>query len=240
MANDFYDTLWVSKWADGTEIKKAYRKKAMQYHPDRNKWDAWAEKKFKEINEAYSTLSDSSKRKQYDTFGSAWWNPFWWGASWFWWWGWWAWFSWFEDLFWKGSTWSSSSWWVDMEDLFWSFWWASSGWFWGFWWSSTSSRQKPKTKPKPESLDFEKIYEVPIFDMILGCKIEVKWVYGQIAKLTIPASTKPWTKFRVKYYWKSEWTKKWHLIVKIEAKMPKHISDMDKGLLERIRDWVGY
>lgn len=78
---DFYEILWVSKNASKDDIKKAYRKLAMQYHPDRNKWDKAAEKKFKEINEAYSTLSDDAKKQQYDMFGKTGWNPFGWGYS---------------------------------------------------------------------------------------------------------------------------------------------------------------
>lgn len=80
---DFYEILWVDKNASQDDIKKAYRKLAMQYHPDRNKWDKVAETKFKEVNEAYSTLSDQNKRQQYDMFWKAgsWWNPFWWGFS---------------------------------------------------------------------------------------------------------------------------------------------------------------
>jgi DnaJ-class molecular chaperone len=76
--------------------------------------------------------------------------------------------------------------------------------------------------------------------MILGCKIEVKGVYGQTAKLKIPANTKPWTKFRVKEFWKSEGSKKWNLLVKIDAKMPKNISDVDLHMLNSIRDNIGY
>lgn len=79
MARDYYEILGLEKWADEAEIKKAYRKLAMQYHPDRNQGDDEAESKFKEIGEAYGTLSDAGKRQQYDMFGSsggAWWNPF--------------------------------------------------------------------------------------------------------------------------------------------------------------------
>src|ERR687888_807734 len=66
-----YDTLGVKKNASGDEIKKAYRKLASQYHPDKNPGDAAAEEKFKEVQNAYDVLSDAEKRKQYDTFGSA-------------------------------------------------------------------------------------------------------------------------------------------------------------------------
>src|SRR2546423_7368154 len=65
-----YDTLGVKKGASADEIKKAYRKLAAQYHPDRNPGDAAAEEKFKEVQNAYDVLSDTEKRKQYDAFGS--------------------------------------------------------------------------------------------------------------------------------------------------------------------------
>lgn len=226
MSNNYYDILWVDKNASPEDIKKAYRKMAMKHHPDRNKWD---EDKFKEIGKAYDTLSDPSKKKQYDMFGSTWWSQFWWGNWWYssaWFWG-------FEDIFWGNWWWfnSQSSWFdFNIEDLFWSNRWTSSR-------KSYTKKAEPK---EPESLDFEKTYEVPIFDLILWCKIEVKWVNGQTAKLKIPAYTKSWTKFRVKDFWKSLWSKKWNLIVKVDELMPKHISDVDMSMLERIRENVGY
>ena len=67
---DYYKILGVSKTASADEIKKAYRKLAMKYHPDRNKDDKGAEARFKEISEAYAVLSDKDKRKQFDRFGS--------------------------------------------------------------------------------------------------------------------------------------------------------------------------
>ena len=244
MSDNLYETLGVNKSATQDEIKKAYRKQAMKYHPDKNKGDATAEKKFKEANSAYQTLSDEGKRQQYDTFwstGWAWGNPFWgwgnpfsgaWSSSW-------GWFGWFEDMFsgFWGGGWSGRGQNVEFDfwDLFWNMWW---------WQGRTRSSSQYDTRQqkaeKPVTLDFEKTYEVPVFDMILGYKIEVSWVYGQKAKLTIPAGTKSWSKFRVKEFWKSEWSKKWNLIVKVEAKMPKTISDIDKGLIEQIRDNIGY
>lgn len=68
---DYYDLLGVDKSASADEIKKAYRKKAMQYHPDKNPGDATAEAKFKEANEAYEVLSDADKKARYDQFGHA-------------------------------------------------------------------------------------------------------------------------------------------------------------------------
>ncbi|WCL54602.1 molecular chaperone DnaJ [Gimibacter soli] len=68
---DYYDLLGVGRDADADALKKAFRKAAMQYHPDRNPGDASAEQKFKEINEAYDVLKDPEKRAAYDRYGHA-------------------------------------------------------------------------------------------------------------------------------------------------------------------------
>ena len=68
---DYYEVLEVAKNATPEEIKKAYRKKAIQYHPDKNPGDKVAEEKFKEAAEAYEVLSDPQKRQRYDQFGHA-------------------------------------------------------------------------------------------------------------------------------------------------------------------------
>ena len=71
MASDYYNILEIGKTASAAEIKKAYRKLALKYHPDKTEGDKALEDKFKKISEAYAVLSDPKKRNQYDTYGSA-------------------------------------------------------------------------------------------------------------------------------------------------------------------------
>ncbi len=71
MADDYYKILGITKPSSASEIKKAYRKLALKYHPDKTKGDKLLEDKFKKISEAYAVLSDPEKKTQYDTYGSA-------------------------------------------------------------------------------------------------------------------------------------------------------------------------
>ncbi|MDD3646421.1 MAG: DnaJ domain-containing protein [Candidatus Gracilibacteria bacterium] len=228
MSSNYYDILGVNKTSTTEEIKKAYRKLAMKYHPDKNKADKDAEKKFKEINEAYGVLSDEKKRKQYDTFGSAGRAGF--GGA-----GGTQGFSGFEDIFsqFGGTRGRTSGAQFDFEDLFGGFGGTTNDSFSGF-------GARRETKAKEVEVDITRTYEVPIFDLILGCKIEVEGEGRKKAKLKIPENTKPGTKFRVKGFGKKVGIKEGNLIVEVVARMPKKISEVDKQLLERIRENVGY
>src|SRR6478735_1204107 len=68
---DYYEVLGVARGVQAEELKKSYRKLAVQYHPDKNPGDKKAEEKFKELSEAYEVLSDPQKRQMYDQFGHA-------------------------------------------------------------------------------------------------------------------------------------------------------------------------
>ena len=68
---DYYEVLGLQKGASDDEIKKAFRKMAMKYHPDKNPGDKEAEEKFKQVNDAYGVLSDPDKKSKYDRFGHA-------------------------------------------------------------------------------------------------------------------------------------------------------------------------
>ena len=216
---DYYETLWINKNATEAEIKKAYRKKAMEWHPDKHKWDKKAEEKFKEINEAYENLKDPKKRKQYDTFWQSWS-----GFS-----GWQHWFWWFEDIFsqfWQWRTQNSGFEFEDLFDVFWNT------------WRTSQQYHEPKPKSKKEdvpNVDVIKTYEVPIMDLILWTKLDIETVYSEHLKLKIPEWTKPGTKFKVAWKWRKIWAQTWDMFVIVDAKMPKDIPEDVKKLLESIK-----
>ncbi|MBP8017191.1 J domain-containing protein [Candidatus Gracilibacteria bacterium] len=239
MANkDYYATLGVNKNATEAEIKKAYRKKAMENHPDKHKGDKTYEAKFKEINEAYQVLSDSQKKKQYDTFGSAGeqfhsYSGGQQGQG----------FSGFEDIFSNfsrggGKTTYSNNVEFDLGDIFGDlFGQNQKGRSSGFSSSSASGNQKKQTKTKeePQNLDVIKIYEVPIMDLILGLKLNIDTVYNENLKLKIPESTKPGTKFKIKGKGRKSGKETGDMYVIVNAKMPTKIPDDVKKLLESIK-----
>lgn len=216
---DYYTTLGVQKWTSDAEIKKAYKKLAMQYHPDRNKGDKKAEEKFKEINEAYQVLGDATKRKNYDQFWSAdfsgfwgWGNPF---GGWYQSWnaGFWG----FEDIF---SQFGSMGWWssswgfeFDLGDMFWG----SKG----TWRRTHSEKTKHKEAEPTEDLDVTETVEIPFFDFLTDKSIDIRTVYGKHLSLKVKAGTKPGTKFKISGKWRTSWWKTGDMYVILDAKMPK-------------------
>lgn len=147
---NYYDILWVSEGATEEDIKKAYRKLAMQHHPDRNKWNKDAEETFKKVNEAYQVVWDKQKRQQYDSFRKWWFSGFWWmwGSSWF-------------GGFWWGATFQVD----DIFDVFGSFFWWSDRWWW-----RTRSRKTPSRWD-----DMVMNLEINVEDAYKGLKKEVKF-----------------------------------------------------------------
>ena len=215
MSTDYYASLWVSKTATEAEIKKAYKKKAMQYHPDKNAGDKSAEKKFKEINEAYQTIGDTAKRKNYDQFGSADSSPFGWGGNPFgggqqrrsngrqqsgg-----------FEDIFSQFGGGGAGSVEFDIGDLF------GGG--------RTQSRQQPR-EPEPMkeivNLDVTETIQIPFFDFLYDTSLSVKTVYGKVLTLKVKAGTKPGTRFKISGKGRSQDGKTGDMFVIIDAKMPQ-------------------
>lgn len=203
---------------------------AMQYHPDRNKWDKNAEQKFKEINEAYQTLGDVSKKKNYDQFGSAEWNPFGWGFKQ---WQWWSDFSGYEDLFsqfswtwWQRSQWGFGGFEFDLGDLF------SGGW---------ATKKKSKTPPKEEekvqleSLDVTEIVEIPFLDFLYETSLSVKTVYGKVLTLKVKPGTRPGTKFKISGKWRTTDGRTGDMYVIVDARMPTSIDPNIMKMIDAIR-----
>jgi curved DNA-binding protein len=215
MKKDYYDILWVTKWTSEVEIKKAYKKLAMQWHPDRHQGDKKAEAKFKEISEAYQTLSDTQKRKQYDTFGTADFSGMGWGSAWWW-------FSGFDigDIF-GNMGWgrSSQSFEFDLGDILSGLWGQQRG---------TRSRY---SQPIHEDLDITQTIEIPLWDILLGTKLSLE-SGGSSFRVTIPACTKPGTRLKVTGKGKKSGRKVGNLYLKIEALMPKKLTPEQERMIE--------
>lgn len=216
MKKDYYNTLWVTKWASEAEIKKAYKKLAMQWHPDRHQGDKKAEEKFKEINEAYQVLGDKEKRKKYDTFGTAdFWDMGGGGQS-----G----FGNFDDIFANmGGRWSAQTFEFDLGDLFGSFW----GW-------GRSNRRQAYYDDVEETLDMEQTVELPIWDFLIGTKISIDSPYSGKFKVTVPECTKPGTRLKVTGKGRTSGKKVGNLYLKLDARMPNKLTAEQKGMIEKI------
>ena len=236
MAKNYYDILGVSKSASDAEIKKAYKKMAMQHHPDRNTWDKKAEAKFKEINEAYQTLGDTKKKANYDQFGSAEGQPWFGGGQ-----GGFSGFQWqsgqaqgfggFEDIFsqFGGGGRQSGGVEFDIGDLIGNM---SSG--------SRQKKQKsqyeePKTEEIKPNLDVTETVEIPFLDFLFDTSISVKTVYGKHLTLKIKTGTKPGTKYKISGKWRTIDGKTGDMYVIVDAKMPKEIPENLRPMLEAIR-----
>lgn len=204
---------------------------AMQYHPDRNKWDKNAEQKFKEINEAYQILGDVSKKKNYDQFGSAEWNPFSWGFKQ---WRWGNEYAGYEDIFsqftwgsrWQWGQWGFGGFEFDLGDLF------SGGW---------TTKKKSKTPPKEEekvqleSLDVTEIVEIPFLDFLYETSLSVKTVYGKVLTLKVKPGTRPGTKFKISGKWRTTDGRTGDMYVIVDAKMPTNIDPSIMKMIDAIR-----
>ena len=240
MSKNYYDILGVAKSASEAEIKKAYKKLAMQYHPDRNKGDKKAEAKFKEINEAYQTLSDTTKKKNYDQFGSAEGNPFsgmWGSGNPFGWGGYKSsggWFGWFEDIFsqFSGSRQSQRGGFeFDLGDIL-------SGM--GSWWSRKTRYEEPaefETPKKEETnLDVTETVEIPFFEFLYDTAIDVRTVYGKHLTLKVKAGTKPGTKFKISGKGRTSDGRTGDMYVIVDAKMPRDIPKSLWPMIDALRN----
>ena len=231
MNKNYYDILGVNKSANESEIKKAYKKKAMEYHPDRNKWDKNAEAKFKEINEAYQTLSDTTKKKNYDQFGSAEWNPF--GGM-----GWgknpygesgfsggWG-FGGFEDIFSQfgngGRQTSGIE--FDLGDI-----------LGGMWNNKQRRNPEPEAKKEIPNLDVTETIEIPIFEFFYDTSVHIRTIYGKNLSLKVKAGTKPGTKYKISGKWRIIDGKTGDMYVIVDAKMPTEIPKNLMPMIDALR-----
>lgn len=218
MKKDYYNILWVAKWASESEIKKSYKKLAMQWHPDRHQGDKKAEEKFKEINEAYQVLWDKEKRQKYDTFGTAdFWDMGGGGQGGF------GGFD-FGDIFGGARGGSSQGFEFDLGDLFGNF---SGG--------RKSSRKQPIYEEyEEESLDMEQVVELPIWDLLLGTKISIDSPYSGKFKVTVPECTKPGTRLKVTGKGRTSGKKAGDLYLKLDVRMPNKLTAHQRELIEKL------
>jgi len=213
MKKDYYNILGVTKWSTEAEIKKAYKKLAMQWHPDRHQSDKKAEAKFKEINEAYQVLWDKEKRQKFDTFGTPepehmwWWNQSTGGFD-------------FGDIFGNARGGSNQGFEFDLGDLFGNL----SG-------NRKSTRRQPIYE---EDLDMEQVVELPIWDFLLGTKISIDSPYSGKFKVTVPECTKPGTRLKVTGKGRTSGKKVGNLYLKLDSRMPNKLTTQQREMIEKM------
>jgi len=137
---NYYEILWVAEDASDEDIKKAFRKAAVKYHPDK---PGWSKEKFQEINWAYQVIWDKQKRQQYDAFRK-------------WWFTWFGWNGWFWNFWWFQTNWATFDFWDlgDLWDIVWNiFWWG----FWWFWWGGNTVRNGEDLRKKI-TITFDEAY----------------------------------------------------------------------------------
>ena len=227
MSRDYYAILGVSKGSSKNEIKKAYRKLAMKYHPDRNPGKE-AEQKFKEASEAYEVLSDDKKRSQYDQFGKGF-NDFqsgghsnfnnvqdilkemFGGGA-----------SPFGNIFGGGGNTRSAG--GMFDNIFSNF--QSQGFGGpqsGF--GGRSYQQNPKQ-------DMHVVQELPLTKLLLGCTLRVKAASGKRLELSIKKGTKPGSKMRLR----GQSPTGGDLIIELKSKIPSHFSSKAERLLKELEE----
>lgn len=196
---NYYDILWVPETATEDEIKKAFRKQAMQHHPD--KW--WDQEKFKTLNDAYQVIWDAQKKQQYDSVRK--WGGWFGGGQW--WFGWFWWqqggFGWFGD----GAT-FQFGWW-DINDIFGDL----IGWIFGWGWYNNRPRKWDDIELQL-NISFEQAYTWLEKDITYTKVIEIDMKTRQMkewqdsAKLEVPAGIQSWQylKFTEKWnVWRNWW-----------------------------------
>lgn len=239
MNKNYYDILGIPKSATEAEIKKAYKKLAIEHHPDRNKGNKKSEERFKEINEAYQTLSDREKKKNYDQFGNTDGNPF-------------------GGMGWNGgnpfSSAGSSTQWFDFGDIFSQFGWRKKsqdhiefdiGDLFGNGRTRTKERsqkeayEERRTEESTTNLDVTETKEIPFLDFLFDSTLDIKTVYGKHLTLKVKAGTKPGTKFKISGKWRTMDGKTGDMYVIVEAKMPNlpldtHVAKMIEAIRYQI------
>ena len=215
MSKDYYKILGVSKNSSKEDIKKAYRKLAMKYHPDKNPDNKQAEAKFKEASEAYEVLSDPKKKSQFDQFGTADFNGSQGGQN----------FSNVEDvlreMFGGGSPFGNIFGGGRRSSPF-----GRSG-FGGF---SQRQQRQPQQPQQPRNKDIVSKQELPLTSLLLGCTVQLVTPSKKKLEIVIKRGTRPGTKMRLK----GQGLNGGDFILEINAKIPNDISGEAEFLLREL------